>query len=1455
MEIKLKAKHEKDNEYPKYLIRENGILNVYNGVLGNLGIYVRSNKLIYSKNILNIEGSNPINLNINYFSNNIEETYSVATKGFKFNYEQRLVNNIETNEIKYYDGCNKEHTFKKIEGTSKYYDADSLSGLILIKNESPLNEQPYVIEDIQENKLIFNNNGYLIKIEKKTYASTLNTNITYEENKITKIESDNNEDITFKYSKNNLSDVVIINYGSAVGTIFSNTGSLQISLNGNRIIIYTNSVGLIDEITTRGTITSETIFAIIENNCYTKIQKMLVSSTPQVRPNKLIYEYKLSKTEEIYEISYQVGDLITKKQYLFNENGSIKISYEPTDNELFGVTDIKEYLERKNKIQYLNPYNYFHKYFFTNKTIYDQGKVELPLSEIDFPETEIFSIIYDLFYTVTNTNCQVLVQIALGNKILSEEILNLDVKEDAKYEGILNFKIPVNDNFARVDITDLKLNITMINNQNGFITPLEIYIYAHDNISEGILIDVKNASNIKYLIKEINKTTYGYIFNGRMRIDNETIYLTEDEIKLNQRACLKAIKENKTTFLFYYNNFAECKEMETDFACSFYDENGNESEIVTFNNIRIFSYQKIGNKINLEERRLTNYQRIDIIKNQIKEGQKLVETAYYYLTKDEYITSMSDGKIQILNSYDNYGNLLNSSTLTKNYDFIRNVYTYNEKNNQIKESSFSLAGNREISYEYNSRNEVNVIIDAMNHEKKYTINNGGLVTEIEEKNEENILKNTITYAKDDCIDTITSVNGNVYDINYDSYGNISEVNVNTKNIIKQEITYPETNNCKILTITYPNNQQMILTYDKYNHLVEMSSKENNQEKRIITNIFCDYIKGKAIENVADPFDEALVVSRTSKLRKVIEYTDSFVYSYKYHYDHMSRLVRIEKIGLYNIYYKYNAACEIESIERTFDSNDKNKMVITTSYLPETGLTSQMLDTFTMQYINDSETTTYKEQYTYDNFNRIKEINTNKVKYEFEYQSKYNTAPSRGTTNNYLIKKYTSLINQEIYQTDEIEYDLNNNIIKINNVIYSYDEINRLTSEETEESIIQYNFDEKGRLSSITNQNKNTNETKTKTFTYNTINNYDQIIKVNDDEITYDENDNISEYQGKKYFYKQGHQLVKILDEENDIGYEYKYNENGIRKEKIKYQISTNEKLETIEYILQGDKIFKENIYSYENTSKNKTIIYLYGNNGVEGFILKNETYYYVKNYLGDVIAIVDKDNNIKATYTYDSYGNFVEEVKDNNFKDLNSFTYRSYYFDRESKFYYLINRYYFSSLAIFISLNNFAYLDPFSIAGFNLYSYCSFNPVENITIMMAKGHQGNMKSSKYVYWTIEELILRLKELSSKGHLTKEEKEEKRDIERELKARGQHNKAKRKGYYHSQFSVIDEKNNSSSDGTDLNNQIKIIALKSIVGIAIGYILVNDASVIGLVDNFALLILIPLFLGLGGDIDEL
>lgn len=71
--------------------------------------------------------------------------------------------------------------------------------------------------------------------------------------------------------------------------------------------------------------------------------------------------------------------------------------------------------------------------------------------------------------------------------------------------------------------------------------------------------------------------------------------------------------------------------------------------------------------------------------------------------------------------------------------------------------------------------------------------------------------------------------------------------------------------------------------------------------------------------------------------------------------------------------------------------------------------------------------------------------------------------------------------------------------------------------------------------------------------------------------------------------------------------------------------------------------------------------------------------------------------------------------------------------------------------------------------GLNLYCYCGNEPIsilydeyKNSILMFSKGHQGNMKSSKYIYWTTEELLARFKELSRKGHLTAEEKRKKRN---------------------------------------------------------------------------------------------
>ena len=107
-------------------------------------------------------------------------------------------------------------------------------------------------------------------------------------------------------------------------------------------------------------------------------------------------------------------------------------------------------------------------------------------------------------------------------------------------------------------------------------------------------------------------------------------------------------------------------------------------------------------------------------------------------------------------------------------------------------------------------------------------------------------------------------------------------------------------------------------------------------------------------------------------------------------------------------------------------------------------------------------------------------------------------------------------------------------------------------------------------------------------------------------------------------------------------------------------------------------------------------------------------FYYVKDSLGNIRVILDKSGNIMVEYNYDAWGNFVaEKVRAASIGSvtvdlvsLNAFTYRGYYYDKESGLYYLINRYYDPVTGRFISPDDVGYLDFESFFGTNRYAYC-----------------------------------------------------------------------------------------------------------------------------------------------------
>lgn len=104
---------------------------------------------------------------------------------------------------------------------------------------------------------------------------------------------------------------------------------------------------------------------------------------------------------------------------------------------------------------------------------------------------------------------------------------------------------------------------------------------------------------------------------------------------------------------------------------------------------------------------------------------------------------------------------------------------------------------------------------------------------------------------------------------------------------------------------------------------------------------------------------------------------------------------------------------------------------------------------------------------------------------------------------------------------------------------------------------------------------------------------------------------------------------------------------------------------------------------------------------------------YRKNLFGDITAIYQGTTKV-AEYVYDAWGNCTIVSQTNGFGTRNAIRYRGYYWDNDLNMYYLLTRYYDPQTGRFINADTPDYLDPKTINGLNLYSYCNNNPVMNV---------------------------------------------------------------------------------------------------------------------------------------------
>ena len=200
------------------------------------------------------------------------------------------------------------------------------------------------------------------------------------------------------------------------------------------------------------------------------------------------------------------------------------------------------------------------------------------------------------------------------------------------------------------------------------------------------------------------------------------------------------------------------------------------------------------------------------------------------------------------------------------------------------------------------------------------------------------------------------------------------------------------------------------------------------------------------------------------------------------------------------------------------------------------------------------------------------------------------------------------------------------------------------------------------------------------------------------------------------------------DSSEDI--RFTYNAYGYRTSKVyqydpgpDYSGDFTTKISTNYYYDHSGRLIKEtSTESFtESSDINRELIYLYDESGIIGvsYIFDGTTaknFYYRKNLLGDVVAIYDSNGVRKAEYAYDAFGNcsIVYSASDTDIASINPIRYRGYYYDKETKLYYLNARYYNPEWCRFISPDSTEYIDFENPNGLNLYAYCFDDPVNYV---------------------------------------------------------------------------------------------------------------------------------------------
>lgn len=488
--------------------------------------------------------------------------------------------------------------------------------------------------------------------------------------------------------------------------------------------------------------------------------------------------------------------------------------------------------------------------------------------------------------------------------------------------------------------------------------------------------------------------------------------------------------------------------------------------------------------------------------------------------------------------------------------------------------------------------------------------------------------------------TVWAVNGDVYQYEYNNVKNTADTYLN--NQFYNRVTYDENENA--VKMEYANEDVIDYEYYQYNEDSLLKSVRLNGEKT-----FEYEYDGNLLVQVEDFLNDT---------------------SYELKYDEENNLTGYKAGDGLEKRISYSKETDIYTESSIYQGEERTVTLYTAeaedgiqlhALLPNgTEIVTESSETKAARYLTETGNSILLDEKEADENSLVISLANLLGTYEYEYDENGNLKTVYENSKkiyDYIYDKNQQLIQYYDYEAgivSEYSYDNNYNILK--------SVLSDLSGNKIEEKLYGYGEDTTLGLQ-----------------------------KYHGKDIFYDESGNpIKYYNGWEMSWNSGRMLESITNGESVIS--YRYNKDGIRIGKTVNGIET-------EYLLD------ENNKMIGEKCGEDIIWYLYDSGDeISGFEWNGTDYYYVKNGVGDVQGIADKDGTVRCMYDYDVWGKLTDMTGDKELGKRNPVRYRGYYYDEETGLYYLNTRYYDSEVKRFLNRDM---LDNET----NLYQYCYNNPV------------------------------------------------------------------------------------------------------------------------------------------------